>query len=195
LEPLPFRFDAIDHLYLDLHTEQEIPHITGMLQRTGWVDDLWMTEDGRERGQQVHRLTADYDLGALEPSTCVSRYRPYLLGHVKAMSIIRPTWHHVEEPLVSTRYRFGGRPDRVGVLYGGAGVLEVKSGAFSRANQIQTALQAILVSDELGIPPELLLRFSLYLTQAGKFKLDANDDRRDFDEAYRIIKRCCHVAA
>jgi hypothetical protein len=50
IAPLPFRFDAIDHLYLELHSGDVLPHITGMLEKTGWVDDLWMTEDGKERG-------------------------------------------------------------------------------------------------------------------------------------------------
>jgi hypothetical protein len=41
-----------------------------MLEKTGWVDDLWMTEDGQgARIGAVHKLTADYDLGALDPAT------------------------------------------------------------------------------------------------------------------------------
>jgi hypothetical protein len=60
---------------------------------------------------------------------------------------------------------------------------------------VQTALQAILAAEEKGIPPELLLRFALYLTARGKFYLDEHKDRTDFDEAYNVIRRCCRVAA
>jgi hypothetical protein len=78
-----FRFDAVNHEYIDPSSGSVFPHITGMLQQTGWIDDTWYTEESSARGRAVHRLTADFDLGALHVDSCVSRYRPYLLGHVK----------------------------------------------------------------------------------------------------------------
>jgi hypothetical protein len=190
---VPFRFDGCRHAYIPLDTGEEIPHITGMLERTGWIDDRWYSSDSSERGQAVHALTATYDLGGLDPATCVSRYRPYLLGHVKAMQIIRPEWRHVEEPLVHPFLRFGGRPDRVGLIYRAQGVMEGKSGQPERSHQVQTALQAILAAPELGLPPEALVRYALYWRDNGRFKLEQHIDRRDFDEAHRVIKRCCNI--
>ena len=54
---VPFRFDAIRHSYTELATGEERPHITGMLERTGWVDEEWFTEESSERGTAVHSLT------------------------------------------------------------------------------------------------------------------------------------------
>jgi hypothetical protein len=190
-----FAFDAGRHDYIDLDAGEVLPHITGMLEQAGLIDDRWYTEESCERGQVVHRLTADYDLGAIEDvRSVVSGFKPYLEAHVAAMRILRPQWAHVEEPLVSTRYRFGGRPDRVGLVYGAHSVLEVKSGALEAAHAIQTALQAILAGEELHLPPEAINRYGLYLTKAGKFKLEQFIDRGDFDEAHRIIARTCQVA-
>ncbi len=185
---LEFRFDAGAHEYVELATGSVLPHITGMLQRAGWVDDLWFTEESCERGTAVHKLTADYDLGALDVASCVSPYRGYLLAHVTAIGIMRPEIVAVEEPRVHSRYRFGGRPDRAVIYNGVKAVLEGKSGGPAKSHGIQTALQAILEAERFEMAPESLGRFCLYWKPNGKFKLEEHKRRQDFDEAYRIIR-------
>lgn len=189
-----FRFDDAAHEYLDTATGEVLPHITGMLDRTGWIDDRWYTEESCERGRQVHSLTAAYDLGAIaDPRAEVSKYKGWLLAHVKAMNTIapRPEIHAVEEPSVHPTLHFGGQPDRRGLYYRLRGVLEIKSGGPERSHQIQTALQAILEAPKYGIPPEAMIRLCLYLKDNGKFKLEEHKARRDFDEARRVIRVCC----
>ena len=188
LDSLPFRFESATHTYTALDTGEELPHITSLLQRSGWVDDTFYTEESCERGIEVHRLTAAFDLGALDVEACDSPYRPYLLSHVKAMQIIRPEILAVEEALVHPTLRFAGRPDREVVIYGLRGVLEGKSGVPERSHQIQTALQAILVSVEAHMPADALARFAMYWKGNGTFRLLEHTDRRDFDEAYRILR-------
>lgn len=186
-----FRFDAEHHEYIDQQTGQVFPHITGMLERAGLIDDTWYTEESSARGTAVHRLTADYDLGALDVASCVSRYRGYLLGYVKVVSILQPEILAVEEPLVHPRYRFGGRIDRVVIVRKLRGIWEIKSGAPEKSHQIQTALQAELDAVECGIPPEGIQRCAIYIKDKGKFQVIEHKDRRDFDEARRVIRVCC----
>jgi hypothetical protein len=190
--PVAFRFDRVEHVYITPEGE-ELPHITGMLQATGWIDDRWYTEESSRRGTAVHQLTADFDLGALDVASCVSPFRGYLLGHVKAMSLLRPTIVTVEEPLVHPGFRFGGRPDRAWTLYGLEAIGEIKTGDPERSHRVQTALQAILRAGagESLLPPELTARYALYLKDRGKFYVEEHKDRRDFDDAYRVIKKCC----
>jgi len=188
---LEFRFDAREHEYMELATGVVLPHITGMLERAGWIDDTWFTEESSSRGQAVHKLTADYDLGAIEDVTdCDSVFKGYLLAHVKAMSILRPTILAVEQPLVHPVYRYGGRPDRDVVIDGVRGVLEIKSGQKEKSHPIQTALQAILVSVECGIPAPGLSRRCAYYTPNGRFKIEEHKVKADFTEALKIIKEC-----
>lgn len=189
----PFRFDAWAHEYVDAESGHPLPHITGMLKASGWVDDRWFTEESCERGTQAHRLTAEYDLGALDVDSCVSRYRGYLLAHVQAMQILRPDVLEVEQPDVHPDYQFGGRPDRVIRLNGLLAVLEGKTGVPTKAHPIQTALQAILKAPKYGLPAEAWGRFCLYWKDNGKFKLEEYRDPRDYVEAHRIIRACCHV--
>lgn len=200
-----FRFDAINHEYTDLDTGEPRPHVTGMLAETGWVDDRWFTDEGRIRGTAVHKLTADYDLGALDLPTCVSRYRNYLLGHALCMAMLKPEIISVEEARMHATWKYGNRTDRVWRLAGLITITEIKSGPKPQpakphgsiaapdatSHQIQTALQAIAAAEEYKLPPEHFGRFAEYLTPKGKFMLDAHTDKRDFDEAYRIIRKTC----
>jgi hypothetical protein len=186
-----FRFDALRHDYIDPGTGEQFPHITGMLEDAGYIDTEWFTEESRIRGQIVHRLTGDYDLGALDVPSCTSIHRGYLLAHVELMKILRPEILAVEEPLVHPRYRYGGRPDRVWRLDGAIAVPEIKSGDPEDSHGIQTALQAILISLRYGLPAPSILRYGVYLKGNGRYKLEKFKDRADFDKALRVIKECC----
>lgn len=192
---LPFRFDAADHTYTALDTGEQLPHITGLLERAGWIDDEWYTEESRARGTAVHAWTAEYDLGALGTAEDVRTapetggdVRGYLLSHVAAVELVWPVFETVEVPLVHPRYRFGGRPDRTGFCFHIRGVIEGKSGAPTKAHAVQTALQAILAAEGSDLPADWWGRFALYWKPNGKFKLIEHTRRQDFDEAYRILK-------
>jgi hypothetical protein len=188
---VPFRFDHAAHRYIDLATGRTLPHITGMLEAAGLVDDLWFTEESAARGTLVHRLTADYDLGALDVDQVDGLGRPYLLAHVDAMKVLQPEILRVEEPFVHPIHRYGGRPDRVIRYQGVAGVLELKTAAPADSHPVQTALQAILVAPALFLPAESLVRLCLYLQPSGKWKVVQHPRHADFVRARRIIRECC----
>lgn len=188
---VPFRFDEARHEYRNVLTGRVVPHITGLLQAGGWIDDRWYTEESSERGKAVHKLTADYDLGALDVEGCVSAYKAWLLGHVQAMQIVPHEWAAVEEPRVHGCLNLAGRPDRVGRVFGTVAVYEIKSGPPEKSHGIQTALQAILIAPDVGLPAEAIQRFGAYYDARGKFKLEQHKARRDFDEATRLIRRFC----
>jgi hypothetical protein len=186
---VPFRFDAEGHVYTI--NDEPRPSITQMLDKTGWIDDRYYTAASAERGHQIHQLTADYDTGALDINGYMGRYRGWLLAHQAAMILLRPTILAVEEPCMHPLYRFGGRPDRVWNLRQMRTVAEIKSGAIEKSHQIQTALQAILLAGQGGLPAESYQRLAAYYKETGRYRLETHADKRDFDEAYRIIKVCC----
>jgi len=185
-----FRFDADEHIYTDLDGRQ-IPNITTMLKTTGWIDERWYTEESCLRGIAVHSLTTDVDLGALDVESCVTKYRGYLLAHVAATKVLRPTWTEIEVPRVHEGFRFGGRPDRVGLVCNLHTIADIKSGAKHKAHPIQTALQAILVATPARLPAHQWQRMNIYIKATGKFCVEIHRNRRDFDEAMEIIKACC----
>lgn len=189
MKPIEFRFDHVEHAYYV--AGRQVPNVTGMLQKTGWVDPTYYTDDVRERGRAVHQLTAEYDLGALDPSRLVSKYRGWLLAHVAAMARLKPTWDAIEEPEVHPSYQFGTRPDRVGKIYRVRSIVDEKSGLKDKAHPIQTALQAICVSWRWHLAPEAMPRYALYIRDSGKFELVPHTKKSDLEEGYRIIKECC----
>ena len=162
-----------------------------MLQRTGWVDPLYYTEQSRLRGSIVHTLTASYDLGAIEdPESVSSEHKGYLLAHVAAMQVLGLEMLAVEEPVVHPVYRFGCRPDRVIDDRGAVGVCEIKSGGEERSHPIQTALQAIALEERLKIPAELQQRLCVYLRPNGRYKVLQHRERSDFRAARDILRAC-----
>lgn len=189
LKPVAFRFDHESHTYWI--GDRQIPNVTSMLKATGHVDDTYFTEESRRRGQAVHGLTSDYDLKGLDVDRLVSPFRGYVLAHAEAMKRLKPAWLAVEVPEVHPKFGYGCRCDRVGKIYGAIGTLDEKTGPPSKWHSIQTALQAIAVSWRYGLAPEAMQRFNLYVTEAGRYKVEQHVQKRDFDEAYRIIKRCC----
>lgn len=190
-----FRFDAGSHTYFD-STGSVVTHTTELLTKAGWIDDTWWTDEHSERGRMVHSLTADYDLGALDLPTCVSRFRPYLLAHVACLQIVKPTIEEVEQPWVHPGLRVGTRPDRTVRLNGARGVWEIKSGVKpatrhgTNAHRIQTAIQALVLESKFKLPAEMWLRLCEYINHRGKFKLEDHGDTKakDFAEARRIVK-------
>ncbi len=190
-----FRFDSVNHEYVSMETGEAYPHITGLLKVAGLVDDRWYTAESRDRGSAVHRLTTDYDLGAFgreDVATINSKYKGWLAAHVKAMDMIRPQWRHIEEPFVHQTHLYGGRPDRVGLVYGAVSLMEIKSGDVEKSHPIQLALQAILVEPEVKLPAETLPRYGLYLKANGKWRVETFVNRKDFDVARRIIRDHVH---
>ena len=195
-----FRFDARLHQYIDIRTGEVLPSITQLLERAGEVNGDFFSEESAERGTQVHRLTLDYDLGALDVSDCVSKYRGWLLAWEELTTVLqRPDWLHLEEPFVHPVLRFAGTPDRVGYIYKRLSVAEIKSGPYAYAkrrgqpgpHELQTALQAILVAKRLHINPEMIARWGLYIDEKGHGKALEFPNHADIRRAREIIRKFC----
>lgn len=185
-----FAFDAIAHAYIDNETDAELPHITGLLQQAGLVDAQWFKPEHAERGERVHRLCADLDLGVFDKAKDVvaGDVQGYLLAYERARVVLGfVEWEHVEVPFVNWSWYFGGRPDRFGTILGARAIMDIKSGAETTAAPIQTALQAILLEPHVGIPAEGIPRYALYLKKTGKFKNVPHTDPKDLDHARRIL--------
>ena len=190
--PAGFRFESSTHTYTDLATGEALPHITRMLEATGWADSTWFNAQGAARGTAVHALTKTYDLGGLSETIVVEdRLRGYFLAHQEAIARLRPEWSEIEEAHVHPVLRFGGRPDRVGVVLGLQSVVDEKTGGAAKADAIQTALQAILVAAHHPLPARRWQRMAWYLKRNGKVKVVRFDDPHDFTVANGIIRETC----
>jgi hypothetical protein len=188
------RYDGDSHEYTDEATGEIMPSVTQMLIKDGKVDPTWFTAEGRRRGTEVHRLTLNYDLDVYDdPKAVASPFKGYLLAYVKLMEMLgKPQWLHLEEPFTHPLLRFGGTPDRVGLIWRLLSLGEIKTGGFEKWHPIQTALQAILVARTLNIRPEAIVRYGFYITNDGGCKaLEFIEHGHDFREARKIIRKWC----
>jgi len=189
-EPIKFRFDAGPHEYVDVGSGEVYPSITQLIGMEGLVDDQWFTEASRIRGTEVHRLTMDYDLGAIDdPNEIDSDYKGWFLAYVDAKTILGFEVLEVEVPRVHPVHLFAGRIDRQIRMDGYREILELKSGGKEKAHRIQTALQAILAASGSALKPHQWKRSCLYLKSNGRWTHDPHEDKADIDEAYRILER------
>jgi len=197
MKRVPFRFDPVEHAYYALDTGEQLPHITGMIIDAGErgiikrTDTRWYTEASQVRGTAVHNLTSEFDMGALALEHCVSSYKGYLAGWVAATKILGLEYERIEEPVVHPFYRYGGRPDRVHRRKRRLGVCECKSGDPEPNHEIQTALQCILVAEELGVTATSLERLAIYVKADGRYVVKEHLDRLDFNKALKVIKETC----
>lgn len=200
----PVGYVAASHTYIDMRTGEERPHITGMLEQTGWVKTGFYTEEGSDRGTVVHSLTEDFDLGVLSREDITREpFGLYALGWVDAMERLRPQhrdpergamergWEQVEVLHLSPRYGFGGKPDRVGLVFGADAVVEIKTGGRDKSHPIQTALQVLLLEHTRPFPPTAWRRLCVYLRPNGRFTIEPHENPRDIEEARRVIAACC----
>lgn len=186
---IPFRFDAETHRYEDLATGRVLPSITQMLKAAGLIDTRFYTDEGRDRGSAVHELTAAYDLGGLHLGSCVAEFKPYLQHYALAIGQLNHDWKHIEVAFAHPVYRYAGRPDRVGSVFGGLkAVAEIKTGAPEKWHGVQLALQCMLVEEDLGLPAHTIARFGIYVS-AKTCHIDQYRDLYDFVRAKAIAAK------
>ena len=189
-----FRFDEARHEYeLD---GVRLPSITQLISLGGLVNgEAYFTEASRNRGTAIHAMTANFDLGVdLGEQLQSSPLRGYVLAYMAAVDALKPTWECIEEADYSARYRFAGRTDRIGMVFGKRTVCEIKSAVKAAHHSVQTSLQSILAAENRRMPnvsAEKWQRLTIYLKPTGKYSIDRHEDRRDFDVAQTLISRFC----
>ena len=183
-----FHYDDAQHAYyLD---DRRIPSVTQLIERAGLITgSAYFTDAHRERGTVVHARCTDLDLGVVDVVTDQTPYRGYLLAYAAVRPLLRATWRRIEEAECHPTLGVGGRPDRVGAALGVPVTIgEIKTGGKAGHHAIQTALQAILVAPSEQVEPHAIQRLCIYLKPTGRYSVDLHKDRRDFDEAYRILR-------
>jgi len=147
--------------------------VTEILAEMGLIDTTWFTEYGRDRGKLVHRIIQWHLAGELDEDSIDPALRPYFDAFLKFEADSKFVAEVVERPFASETYRFAGTPDLIGCLNGHNAIIDIKTGA----PQPWTALQ--LAGYEVLVKHPSMERFSLQLTDEGKYKLTHHKDRAD----------------
>lgn len=159
-------------------------HVTEVLKLAGLVDDRFFTEEARDRGTALHLATVYFDEGNLDDESLDPAIRGGLDAYRAFYRDVHPVILACEEPVEDLARGYCGTPDRVLVINGREGVLDIKRGAESPWHAIQLAAYA----HTYGRP---MARWNLYLGQDGKYKLIERRSRLDwpvFEAALLLVQ-------
>ena len=163
--PNKLEFDESTHTYT-LNGR----HLISVTQALSILDDRWKVDPFYlERGRLIHLATEYYDRDELDESTVDERIRPYLDAYMRFRrdTDFAPTF--IERELYHPKYLYGMRIDRIGFLNDRWVMIDLKSGAPAKIDELQGAayLEGCLAN---GI--EVKGGFDLYLHDDTTYKLE-----------------------
>ena len=166
-----------------------VPSVTtvldGVLGRNGYRSAAM--EAGMMRGRAVHLATQYYDEGRLNQKTLHPAILPFFQAYKDFLRDVAPEIVYIEQPVYHETLEFAGTLDRVIIINGDMGVLDIKTGA-SAPRHTGPQLSAYAESIRLG---HLLKRWALVLRADGQYRLSQYTDDTDWDvfQAALLISR------
>ncbi len=162
---LKLEFDEKNHIYT-----LEGRRLISVTQALGLVDDRWKADPWYlERGRLIHLVTEYWDKDELDESTVDDRIKPYLDAYIKFRKETDFEPVQIEFPIFHPVYLYAGKPDMKGPLNGNEVLIDKKSGAKVRVNELQGAAYFELCRVN-NIPVKKV--FDLYLHDDGTYKLE-----------------------
>ena len=182
-------FDAEKHRYTD-KSGKEYPSVSFLLAHFGISNIAEVSKYvkpetmqlSRDFGKELHRTTVMDDQNQL--GKCDEGIVPYLLGWRQYVADHKPNFIAYEQPLLSTTWGFAGTPDRVDDRGKWLDVPDIKTGVKTVAEEIQTALYAILIEEHYC--KQVKDRYTVHVKEFG-YKLERHTDKMDFNIAKSIL--------
>jgi len=108
----------------------DYPHVTQIIQEAGLSDygdvPQGIMNFAANRGDVGHKTCELYDLENLRLDTVDERIMPYLQAWIKFKKDTGAVIEVIEQRVVSEKYHYQGTPDRIAVIGGKRGLLEIK---------------------------------------------------------------------
>ncbi|MEC4683395.1 MAG: hypothetical protein VST70_06935 [Nitrospirota bacterium] len=178
-------FDEGKHEYR-LHGRL-LPSVTHILDKMGFVDSTFFTEESRMRGVIVHKLCEMWDLDILDPLTVDPRLKGYLEAWKRFTKYTGIVFTHIEHRMASKIHGYAGTLDRVGIDGKGRKILiDIKTGAWPHIEYQLSAYRLLL--DEQG-ERGFHESASVHLKEDGKFEIQLwEHSPEDWKAILRVYK-------
>jgi len=177
------QFDVASHRFSA--DGQDVPSVTHILKAGGWIDDRFFNEQGRKRGEDVHRATALLDQQRLDWTSLSEEIRAYVLSYERARAELGLGIRRIE-CIVHKARLWAGIEDREATWGRQLTVVELKTGAPTLADKLQLAGYGATHAK----PPLLLL---LYLRPDGYKAVGLKlEEREEFNLAWHQIVSLYH---
>ena len=163
--PNKLDFDESNHTYtLDGR------RLISVTQALSILDDRWKVDPFYlERGRLIHLATEYYDNDELDESTVDERIRPYLEAYKKFCKDTHFAVQWIEYKLSHPSYQYAGKIDKIGQLNGCLVIIDLKSGAKAKVDELQAiAYRELCLVNNIPVKKQ----FDLYLHDDGTYKLE-----------------------
>lgn len=170
---MPCRFYPDEHKYV-LDGTRVLPNVTRILDASGLVDHFGHTDDTRERGRFVHRVTQQLDANPAKALDIDYRYEPYVTAYRAFVRHMQPEWSQSERVVFDATYGYAGTLDRAGLVQGVPVIVDIKTGEVPPSVGPQTAAYRRCLHDA-----HRWQRACLQLRPDGQFRWLSLADRTD----------------
>jgi len=140
--------------------------VTTLLQESGIINNKFYTEAGAANGSRRHKLTELYDQQNLNWGTIGEADLPYLEGWMKFREERKVDIMEIEVGAYHPLLNFAGRADRLALINGEPFIIDIKTGAFSKASELQMILYGMMFTYN-GQRPNLML---VHINNKGTYK-------------------------
>lgn len=144
--------------------------LISVTQALSILDDRWKVDPFYlERGRLIHLCTQYYDHDELDESTVDERIEAYFGAYVKFKQDTGFIPTFIEEFLYHPCFFYAGKIDRIGDLNGKPVLIDLKSGAKAKVDELQDAAYwSLALANGLSVTK----LFDLYLKDNGTYKLE-----------------------
>lgn len=150
---------------------KDVPGVTRVLKDERWIDTRYFTEEGRERGTNVHKATAFLDADLLDWRTV----DPAIVGYVESWEKARKELGIKVTGIERIVYKgelYAGIVDREARWEGRKTVIDIKTGSPNQADNLQIAAYGATYRNM----PRLLL---VYLKPDGYKAIELEPDKAE----------------
>jgi len=175
-----FRFVKEDHSYWV--GEIRLIGVSEAIQAAGLKDfskiDPSVFERARQRGTAVHAACHYLDEGDLDWATVSPEIEPYVRAWERFKADTGVVLTYIEQPRVHATLWLAGTPDRVVLMNGARGIIDLKTYKPDRVVDVQLAAYSFLEFGPQGVI-NVPKRWCVELKDDGKYGLHEFSDRGD----------------
>jgi hypothetical protein len=169
-----------EHRYWIVECGQRIQAIgvTRTLVESGLVDDSYFSDKARGRGRLAHFFAERIATNTLSFSPVDTSIVGFMIGLRRFLDRYTPTVINAEVLLANAPKLLAGTADLDVYMLGALGVIEIKTGTPTPWHGLQLAPYAYMLDGSKWLDR---VRWGLYLTERGGFRLKEYDDPTDLD--------------
>ncbi len=164
--------DKTHTYYLD---GSEIKSVTQLLQDVGLMSSKFFTEEGANNGKRRHAVTELYDKEVLDWESVLEEDLPYLQAWIYFKKDYNVKIQAIEQRIYHPLLGYAGTIDRLAEVKNVPTVIDIKTGAKNKDNELQLILYGLMV-ENTGQKPNLM---TVYIKKNGKYSVEEYDYKNE----------------